>query len=166
MLDMSWGEMMVIGAVALIVIGPKDLPKALRTLGQMTGKVRRMASEFQNQFNEAMREAELDEAKQQIRGLNDSVGGLTRSFDPVRTIRDELKGAIEPPAGAADGTGSEVIGGSQAESDLASLPPAVDIHLPLPAPPSAADAAESVATAVQQPAEDLAKRAEMPGEKA
>ena len=44
MLDMSWGEMMVIGAVALIVIGPKDLPKALRTLGNMTAKVRRMAA--------------------------------------------------------------------------------------------------------------------------
>ena len=47
MFDMSWGEVMVIGAVALIVIGPKDLPKALRTVGNMTAQVRRMAAEFQ-----------------------------------------------------------------------------------------------------------------------
>ena len=73
MLDMSWGEVMVIGAVALIVIGPKDLPKALRTVGQMTGKIRRMAAEFQGQFKEAMREAELDDVKRQIQGVNDSV---------------------------------------------------------------------------------------------
>ena len=76
MLDMSWGEMMVIGAVALIVIGPKDLPKALRTVGQMTGKIRRMAAEFQGQFHEAMREAELDEVKKQLQGMNDSVSSL------------------------------------------------------------------------------------------
>src|SRR5918997_7134303 len=94
MFDMSWGEVMVIGAVALIVIGPKDLPKALRTLGNMTAKVRRMASEFQSQFNDAMREAELDEIRKQVEGVNQSVA----DFNPVQTVRDELKGAIESPA--------------------------------------------------------------------
>ena len=93
MFDMSWGEVMVIGAVALIVIGPKDLPKALRTLGNMTAKVRRMASEFQSQFNDAMREAELDEIRKQVEGVNQSVAG----FNPMQTVRDELKGAIEGP---------------------------------------------------------------------
>src|SRR3954469_15276858 len=91
MLDMSWGEVLVIGAVALIVIGPKDLPKALRTVGKMTSQVRRMASEFQSQFNEAMREAELDEIKKTVSGLNESVS----SFNPVATVRDELKTSIE-----------------------------------------------------------------------
>jgi sec-independent protein translocase protein TatB len=96
MFDMSWGEIMVIGAVALIVIGPKDLPRTLRTVGNMVGKVRRMAAEFQGQFNEAMREAELDEVKRQIQGVNDSVGSLnSTTFNPVQTIRDEIKGAIE-----------------------------------------------------------------------
>ncbi|MBX9875070.1 MAG: Sec-independent protein translocase protein TatB, partial [Thermoleophilia bacterium] len=59
MFDIAWSEFMLIGAVALVVIGPKDLPKAMRTVGQAVGKIRRMASEFQGQFNEAMREAEL-----------------------------------------------------------------------------------------------------------
>jgi sec-independent protein translocase protein TatB len=99
MLDMSWGEIMVIGAVALIVIGPKDLPKALRTVGQVTGKVRRMAAEFQGQFHEAMREAELDDVKKQLQSVNDSVASATStSFNPIQTFRDELKTSIEAPA--------------------------------------------------------------------
>ena len=94
MFDMSWGEVMVIGAVALIVIGPKDLPKALRTVGSMTAKVRRMAAEFQGQFNEAMREAELDDVQKQLQGMNDSVSSIHKgSINPIQTIRDELKGA-------------------------------------------------------------------------
>ena len=102
MLDMSWGEIMVIGAVALIVIGPKDLPKALRTIGQVTGKLRRMAAEFQGQFNEAMREAELDEVKKQLQGVNDSVSSVgSTNFNPIQTIRDELKTSIEAPVPAS-----------------------------------------------------------------
>ncbi len=99
MFDMSWGEVMVIGGVALIVIGPKDLPKALRTVGQMTTKVRRLASEFQSQFNEAMREAELEDVRKEVEGLNRQVSSAASSaFNPIQTIRDELKGAIDHPA--------------------------------------------------------------------
>ncbi|HEX5867033.1 MAG TPA: Sec-independent protein translocase protein TatB, partial [Beijerinckiaceae bacterium] len=104
MFDLSWGEVMVIGAVALIVIGPKDLPKALRTLGNMTAKVRRMAGEFQSQFNDAMREAELDEIRKQVEGVNQSVTSLNTSFDPIGSVRDELKGAVEGPATAPAST--------------------------------------------------------------
>ena len=57
MFDISWTEFLLVGIVALIVIGPKELPGVLRTLGQYTRKVRGMAAEFQNQFQEAMREA-------------------------------------------------------------------------------------------------------------
>jgi len=61
MFDIGWGEFLVIGIVALIVIGPKELPGVLRSLGQGISKIRRMASEFQGQFQEAMREAEMAE---------------------------------------------------------------------------------------------------------
>lgn len=104
MFDMSWGEIMVIGGVALIVIGPKDLPKALRTVGQMTTKVRRMASEFQSQFTEAMREAELEDVRKEVEGLNRDVASATASsFNPLQTIRDEIRGAVEtkPAYGAS-----------------------------------------------------------------
>ncbi|KAA0125730.1 twin-arginine translocase subunit TatB [Methylobacterium sp. P1-11] len=95
MLDMSWGEVMLIGGVALIVIGPKDLPKALRTVGQVTSKLRRMAGEFQMQFNEAIREAELDDVRREVDGIRNTVRSAGSTFNPVQTIRDELKGAVE-----------------------------------------------------------------------
>ena len=66
MFDIGWGELLIIGIVALIAIGPKELPTVLRTLGQWMAKLRRMASEFQNQFHEAMREAEMADLKKQV----------------------------------------------------------------------------------------------------
>jgi len=144
MFDMSWGEVLVIGTVALIVIGPKDLPKALRTVGQMTGKIRRMAGEFQSQFNEAMREAELDEIRKQVSGVNDTVTStLNTSFNPIETIRDELKGVIEakpvtagstePTVTAAEPSGEHP---APAAAPMAALPgePAYDLALPPAAP--------------------------------
>jgi sec-independent protein translocase protein TatB len=132
MFDMSWGEVMVIGAVALIVIGPKDLPKALRTLGNMTAKVRRMASEFQSQFNDAMREAELDEIRKQVEGVNQSVA----DFNPIQTVRDELKGAIEGPvpSGTAAANADPL---AQPEPPVAALPPVPEPAAPLPLEPPA-----------------------------
>ena len=102
MFDMSWGEVLVIGAVALIVIGPKDLPKALRTVGNATAKLRRMAGEFQAQFNDAMREAELDEIRRQVEGANQQAASFSQTtFNPIQTARDELKSSIEAPVPAA-----------------------------------------------------------------
>ncbi|AWB21113.1 twin-arginine translocase subunit TatB [Methylobacterium currus] len=96
MFDMSWGEVMLIGGVALVVIGPKDLPKALRTVGQVTARLKRMAGEFQSQFSEAMREAELDEVRREVEGINRSVSSATAAgFNPVQTIRNEIKGAVD-----------------------------------------------------------------------
>jgi sec-independent protein translocase protein TatB len=185
MLDMSWGEIMVIGAVALIVIGPKDLPKALRTIGQMTGKLRRMAAEFQGQFNEAMREAELDEVKKQLQGVNDSVSSVTStSFNPIQTIRDELKTSIEAPApgtipepgamqGVAQmtsdgGTSSEVASdpsSAQVGSD-ASIQAVVEGRAPDPAdplidlpPPPIVDPAKEIAESLRREAEYEAQQA-------
>jgi sec-independent protein translocase protein TatB len=63
MLDLDPGKLIVIGIVALVAIPSKDLPRVLRTLGQATGRMRRMAAEFQDQFMDALREAELDEVR-------------------------------------------------------------------------------------------------------
>jgi sec-independent protein translocase protein TatB len=136
MLDMSWGEIMVIGAVALIVIGPKDLPKALRTIGQVTGKLRRMAAEFQGQFNEAMREAELDEVKKQLQGVNDSVTSVgSTNFNPIQTIRDELKTSIEAPEKAPE---------SGAEQDVAQVTSDQGSSDPAPAQPTSDSSVQAV----------------------
>ena len=110
MLDMSWGEVMLIGGVALIVIGPKDLPKALRTLGQVTTKVRRMAGEFQHQFNEAIREAELEEVRRDVEGVKRTVDAARPTFNPVDTIRNEIRSAVEGRTGAAPNATEKDVG--------------------------------------------------------
>jgi sec-independent protein translocase protein TatB len=64
--DIAWSELALIGAVALIVIGPKDLPRVMRSLGQWTRRARAMAAEFQRNLDEMMREAELDEIRKEV----------------------------------------------------------------------------------------------------
>jgi sec-independent protein translocase protein TatB len=79
--DIAWGEFIVIAVVALIVIGPKELPAVLRAIGQWTTKIRRMAAEFQGQFQEALREAEMADLKKEVDNLNDAARGITSQFD-------------------------------------------------------------------------------------
>jgi sec-independent protein translocase protein TatB len=91
MFDIGWGELLLIGIVALVAIGPKELPGALRTLGQWMAKLRRMASEFQNQFHEAMREAEMADLKKQVDDLTSQAQSYA-NFDPIGDVRKELEG--------------------------------------------------------------------------
>jgi sec-independent protein translocase protein TatB len=97
MFDIGWGELVVIGIVALIAIGPKELPTVLRTLGQYMGKVRRMASEFQGQFQEAMREAEMADLKKQAEDLKNSVSDLG-NFNPLADTQKQIETAFDEPA--------------------------------------------------------------------
>ena len=99
MFDISWTELMVIGVVALIAIGPKELPGVLRTVGQWAGKARRMAGEFQGQFREAMREAEMAELKKSF----DEVKSATTAFtdnNPLTSLQKDVTAALStnPPA--------------------------------------------------------------------
>lgn len=112
MFDIAWSELMLIGAVALVVIGPKDLPKAMRTVGQAVGKIRRMAGEFQGQFNDAMREAELHDLKKQVEDVGGSVSSAMNSdFKPIDQIKDDF-GQPKPDDAAL----------KEAEAKLAALP--------------------------------------------
>jgi sec-independent protein translocase protein TatB len=94
MFDIGWGELVVIGVVALIVIGPKELPGLLRTLGQGMAKLRAMASDFQHQFNDAMREAELEDLRKEAEKLTDMASVAT---NPIAKIGDDLQKAIDKP---------------------------------------------------------------------
>jgi sec-independent protein translocase protein TatB len=89
MFNIGWGEFLIIGIVALLVIGPKELPAVLRTIGQWTTKLRRMASEFQGQFHEAMREAEMAELKKDVDEMTAKAKSYAE-FDPIGDVRKEL----------------------------------------------------------------------------
>jgi sec-independent protein translocase protein TatB len=94
MFDFDAGKLIVIGIVALIVIGPKELPRVLRQVGQAIGKMRRIASDFQGQFMDAMREADLEDIRKDVAKMADSAK-VDVNFDPVGTMRNEIGGAIE-----------------------------------------------------------------------
>jgi len=89
MFDISWTEFLLIGVVALIVIGPKELPGVLRTMGQYTRKVRSMAADFQAQFQEAMREAEMADLKKQV----DDIAQDVKNYDPLKDVRADIEAA-------------------------------------------------------------------------
>ncbi|UVK36573.1 Sec-independent protein translocase protein TatB [Mesorhizobium sp. AR10] len=82
MFEVGWTEMLVIAIVMIVVVGPKDLPNMLRTFGRTTAKLRAMASDFQKQFNDALKEAELDDVKKSVDSL--------RSLNPAAEIRKQL----------------------------------------------------------------------------
>ena len=121
MFDIAWSELMLIGAVALVVIGPKDLPKAMRTVGQAVGKIRRMAGEFQGQFNDAMREAELHELKKQVEDVGGSVStAMNSGYKPIEMPKDDF-GITDPPTSTAS-AGLDDAAMKEAEAKLAALP--------------------------------------------
>jgi sec-independent protein translocase protein TatB len=136
MFDIGWGELVVIGIVALIAIGPKELPAVLRTLGQAMAKVKRMANEFQGQFQEAMREAELHDLKKQAEEMTSSVGDLA-SFDPMTDVQKDLQSAIESEPGKIEVAATEpAVPEAPSETPL----PAIDVARPeQPAPVTSED---------------------------
>jgi len=128
MLDIGWSELLLIAVVAIVVIGPKDLPDALRTLGRTTTKLRRMAGEFHGQFNQAIREANLEDVKKDFDEIRQSASVLRGGFNPVEMARNEIKGAI---TGAA--TVPVIAGPSPATTDTSAPTPLNGEPAPEPA---------------------------------
>src|SRR4051812_9697699 len=146
MFDIGWSELVVIAVVALIAIGPKELPGVLRMVGQWMGKARKMAAEFQGQFQEAMREAEMadlkktfDEVKEAATGFGSDniMTSLQKDVGDAMKIDDIDKPAIEPPVMPT--TPEAPLPETFAEADAhatAGEPLAVtrEVHAPAPAP--------------------------------
>lgn len=107
MLDIGWSELLVIAIVLIVVVGPKDLPPMIRAFGKMMAGLRRMGGEFRSQFDEAMRDADLDEVRKTIadaKNLNPT-NSLRDAFDPLRKAGEDLKTDLRkattmPPAKA------------------------------------------------------------------
>src|SRR3974377_679202 len=94
MFDIGWSEFVLIAVVALIAIGPKELPGVLRTLGQWMGKARKMAAEFQSQFQEAMREAEMADLKKSFDEVREAASGLT-SGNIISSLEKNVSSSLQ-----------------------------------------------------------------------
>ncbi|MGH6801627.1 MAG: Sec-independent protein translocase subunit TatA/TatB [Methylocella sp.] len=94
MFDFDAGKLIIIGMVALIVIGPKELPRVMRQVGQAAAKMRRMAAEFRGQFTDAMREAGIDDIKADVAKLAESAKA-DAGIDPLAEIKAELTQALD-----------------------------------------------------------------------
>ena len=97
MFDIGWPELLVIGVVLIVVVGPKDLPAMLRAFGRTMKKVRGMAAEFRGQFDEALREAELDEVRKtvaDVRGLNPK-SAMREAMAPFREAGEDVRKALD-----------------------------------------------------------------------
>ena len=136
MFDISWTEFVLIGVVALIVIGPKELPGVMRTMGQWTRRVRSMAADFQNQFQEAMREAEITDLKKQV----DDIAHGIKHYNPLKDVRGDIEAIgkdietsiTDKPASAEVGsTGTAAIASSEPVA-LSPPEPAPEGGFPLP----------------------------------
>jgi sec-independent protein translocase protein TatB len=132
MFDISWTEFLLIGVVALIVIGPKELPAVMRSLGQWTRKIRSLAADFQNQFHEAMREAEMADLKKQV----DDMASDVKQYDPlkevrtdVETIGKDLDNSVKAPDKPAD-QGAAKVPAADAPDNAAAAPPAEQLPIP------------------------------------
>ena len=94
MFDFDAGKLLIVGIIALIFIPPKDLPRVLRQAGQFVGKMRRMASEFQGQFMDAMREADMEDLRKEARKLADSAK-LEVGFESIHDLKTNLSRTAE-----------------------------------------------------------------------
>jgi sec-independent protein translocase protein TatB len=153
MFDVSGGELLVVGIVALIVIGPKELPGLLRTVGQASGKLRKMAGEFRQQFDDAMREAELSEAQKKMEETADLAKSAMTAFNPIETIRNELRSTVDEIKGAGQQAEAAINAGSAAPA----VAPAVEAAPAPAAPPAAAAASDEPPIEVLQPSPPAVK---------
>jgi sec-independent protein translocase protein TatB len=147
MFDISWQEILVVGIVALIVVGPKELPTLLRTVGKYVGLIKRQAAEFRAQFDDAMRESELDQLKKDVeklkedtensirdveRNVDQEIGRVQRELDQsaahdangIPLFPDEVAAGVTTPAygSGAHGSGSSAGAAAVAAAAAAEAP--------------------------------------------
>jgi len=131
MFDLGWGELLVVGAVALVVLGPKELPNALRTITNLTKSARRLAGEFQSGINEIVREAELEDARKVAQSM--TKGSISQAIEKAVDPTGEMKSSV-----------------SSLEKDVKQISPVGPIP---PAPPMAAPVEPAAIAAPQSSAE-------------
>jgi sec-independent protein translocase protein TatB len=116
MFDIGWTELLVLAIVAIIVVGPKDLPRMLRSLGKTLGQVRRTANDFKRQFDDALREAEreadLDDARKTMQSLRDPLSDVRKGVEKDLDSASKIGRDVKKPIGSAE-TADDSAAGSQ-----------------------------------------------------
>ncbi|WP_105437542.1 Sec-independent protein translocase protein TatB [Neorhizobium sp. T25_13] len=165
MLDIGWTELLVIAIVLIVVVGPKDLPPMLRAFGKMTTNLRKMAGDFRSQFDEALKESELDDVRKTISDAQrlNPTNALRDAINPLRQmgqeIRADLQKATQMPTPAVAETDIEAQQAVEGTSSIDAAPevpanfpsaaPASSTPAPVPAP--AQPSPEAAATVVEKP---------------
>lgn len=174
MLEVGWSEMLVIAIILIVVVGPKDLPRMLRTFGNFTSKMRGMANDFRKQFDEAMKEADLEEVKSavdQVRNLNPTAD-IKKALNPMEKaaadIRAGLDAALKPtPATTPAATpqpAEPLKTGATAMPGEPAPPPVVPAAAPV-ATPAPVEAAPSKAAEKPSASKKTAAKAKTPANK-
>jgi sec-independent protein translocase protein TatB len=145
--DLGWSEILLIGTVALIFIGPKDLPKALRVAGFWVRKARTLSREFQSSIDQIIREAELDEMRQDLKKATefDLEKEFHNTIDPTGSLRESLKVPELPSFSGTEGSPTPTTdSGARASTTVAA-------EMPTPLETAPGNAADAV-TALAEPA--------------
>ena len=155
--DIGWPELLLIGAVALVVIGPKDLPRALRVAGFWVRKARTLSREFQSSVDQMIREAELDEVREELKKATefDVEKELRNTIDP----KGELAESLKPPAVPdyfAEAEGPEKPPEAEPEPVQGELALPAPTETAMPAPSVSGEATPEVTPAAEQNPEPLA----------
>jgi sec-independent protein translocase protein TatB len=143
MFDISWSELLILGIVTLVFVGPKELPVFLRTLGRYAGTVRRHANEFKAQFDAAMREAELDSMRKEVAEMQTSINSevmKAKSSINEAGAATKIETKISEPKPAPQMSSPEI-----SSSELPSPP--------MPSPPAAEPLSEAPAEKSPAPVE-------------
>ena len=135
MFDITSSKLLLLGIVALLVIGPKDLPALLRTVGKYVGIIKRQAAEFRAQFEEAMRDSELQQLKKDVEGIQRETEQVMREAEhsvdkEVAEARQSVDGLLEepkpPPAASESAPAHDADGPPPAKIDATDAAPALN----------------------------------------
>ena len=153
MFDLGWQEFILIAIITVIVVGPKDLPRVVRSVSQAVRKARSMAREFQNSLEEVAREAELEDVRREMQSISkDGIGkSIEKQFDPDGSVRSSVEEARKS-ANAEEIEADLKTLDSEAKSGMSKSSSATSSSATAPAVESAEDyAAKSVAAATPKP---------------
>lgn len=176
MFDFGWTELLVIAVVAIVVVGPRELPGMLRNFGKFASQLRSMASDFQRQFNDALKEAELDDVKKSIEDVRkiNPVNQLKDSLNPLKEAGESVRKAVEtdPQKSLNTSTTSESPKAPAADDDKTADKPVpteaeakAEAARKAPAKTSAAKKPPAKKTAAKKPAAKTATTKKTPARK-